>query len=66
MSQVHYGNDADEVLAALTLGPTPGVTEWEIRESSYEDHKWYPKATAVLTINGHDYHVVVTRYPDGE
>lgn len=55
-------NAADEVLLALTHGPTPGVLGWEIRESTVHGDK----ALAILTINGHDFLVEVTPLPDGE
>jgi hypothetical protein len=63
MNQLAFENAADEVLLALTHGPTPGVTGWEIRESSVNPHG---VAIAILTINGHDYEVEVTALPDGE
>lgn len=62
MARLSSLNKADEVLLALTHGPTPDVQEWEIRESSvYED-----KAFAILLINGHDYLVEISPIPDGE
>jgi hypothetical protein len=66
VNQLTFGNAADEVLLALTHGPTPGVQRWEIVESTYVDHKIYPNAIAILRINGHDFRVEVTALPDGE
>lgn len=62
MTNTTYHNEADEVLAALTHGPTPGVTDWEITESTVHGDK----ALAILRINGHDYLVEVSALPDGE
>lgn len=58
-----YENAADELLLALTHGPTPGVQEWEIRESTVNVHG---DAIAIITVNGHDFAVEVTALPDGE
>ena len=62
MAHLSSLNKADEVLLALTHGPTPDVQEWEIRESSVHEDT----AIAILTINGHDYLVEITPLPDGE
>ena len=64
--ELSFGNPADEVLLALTHGPTPGVRDWEVVESTYGGSKTYPTASAILTINGHNYEVEVTALPDGE
>jgi hypothetical protein len=66
MSNLTFHNAADEVLVALTHGPTAGLQDWEIRESSAGGCKTSPNATAILTINGHDYRVEITALPDGE
>lgn len=62
MPELTFMNAADEVLLALTHGPTPGVTGWEIRESTVHGDN----ALAVLTINGQDFLVEVTALPEGE
>ena len=63
MTNLTFLNEADEVLLALTHGPTPGVQNWEIRESGVNVHG---VAHAILIINGHDYAVEITALPDGE
>lgn len=60
--QVDYTNKADEVLAALTHGPTPNVQDWEIVESTIDG----ANAIAIIRIGGHDYEVKITPFPDGE
>jgi len=62
MSNLTYHNAADEVLAALTLGPTPVIQDWEVTESCVHDDR----ALAILRINGHDFEVQITPLPDGE
>ena len=62
MIDLHYGNAADEVVHALTAGPTPGVQDWEVEESSYDDHG----ASALVIVNGQTYHLRVTPVPAGE
>lgn len=64
--KLSFGNAADEVLLALTHGPTSGVKSWEVQESTYGGDKTYPTATAILIVNGHYYEVHVTALPDGE
>jgi len=61
MTNLTYHNEADEVLAALTLGPTPDIQEWEIVESSVHDDR----ALAILRINGQDFEVQITPIPEG-
>jgi hypothetical protein len=61
--RLSFENEADEVLLALTHGPTPGVRDWTIRESGVNPHG---VALAILVVNGHDYLVEVTPLPDGE
>ena len=63
MSNMTHINMADEVLAALTHGPTPGVQDWEIQESCVDVHG---VAHAILLIDGHHYGVEITAIPDGE
>lgn len=60
---MNFTNEADEVLAALTHGPTPNVRDWEIVESTINPHG---HALAILKINGHDFLVDVSPLPDGE
>lgn len=62
MNQLTFGNASDEVVLALTHGPTPGIQKWEIKESGYDDHG----AHAILKINGHSFLVRVTQFADGE
>jgi hypothetical protein len=62
MPEMTFENAADEVLLALTHGPTPGVQGWEIRESTVHGDK----ALAVLTINGQDFLVEISQLPEGE
>jgi len=57
-----FGNAADEVVHALTHGPTPDLQEWEIEESCYDCHG----ATAIIRINGRSFEVRVTEIPEGE
>lgn len=62
MDDLATNTTADDVLEALTHGPTPTVQDWNIRESTIHGDK----ALAILTINDHDYLVEVTPLPDGE
>lgn len=57
-----YENRADELLLALTLGPTPNLSDYEVRESTVHGDK----ALAILTVDGQDFLVEVTPLPDGE
>ncbi len=62
MPELTYHNEADEVLTALTHGPTPAIQDWEIVESCTHDDR----ALAILRINGHDFELQITPLADGE
>jgi hypothetical protein len=53
---------ADQVVQALTHGPTPAVQDWEIEESGYDPFG----ASAIIKVNGHSFLVRVTMFADGE
>ena len=59
--KVTIETEADDVIEALTHGPTPAVREWEIKESWYTDHD----AAVLLIVNGQTFELRVTPIADG-
>ena len=60
VSKTRTTNDADEVVLALTDGPTPSIQSWEVVYSWTEGDK----AMAIIEVEGREF--VLTVEPLGE